>query len=444
MPSLTTLFAEHKNAVVSLNTLTTLRFPIDGTFIEVPVRESSTGFFLKIAKKRFIATTAHSLLLDPELAPFRFPASSSPFVRPEFIFVTVYNVDENRSFVYQATLVSLDPAADLALLRIDPCALWNRCNPTLRCQPWLEWGCSDKTKPGSKVLLISNPVTGFEFDFGPDRATNLLASHAIVADNRYIFPNSEVVTELFAIDRRTVFGESGAPILDNCGKLVAILTLSAGTIDFAAFSFGVPQSFAEPIFKLLAGAFQNCCPNPAPLDPRYFLEIFDPFGSFFIRQKAFLGISYVVPSPIDPLWPYPETSQVKELRGLIVTAVDPNSPAFGRLQVGDLILRISVFCEDKEPICLGPIPPDTVPGSLTLFELPGTVFCVEFQRRTPISTGFLTEIFTLQVPSIAYPPLAELRDLPFVSIERAKISWNRIKTKQTQAAQDAINAILNG
>jgi hypothetical protein len=158
------------------------------------------------------------------------PASimcSGPIGRVGPIHVGVSNVEskvenkiEHKSYCYQAKLVGIDGAGNLALLVIDKDAAWNKTNPPLPAtHRVLEWGKSRNLVSGDRIFVIGDTVSDVFQAEGAVLSGN-------IADNRYVDGNGKITGELLLLSNILSVGtRPGLPVINSDGKFVGI-TLS--------------------------------------------------------------------------------------------------------------------------------------------------------------------------------------------------------------------------
>ena len=141
--------------------------------------------------------------------------------------MTVTLVD-GRSF--RADVVGVDPAIDVALLRI----------PGARaCPPWC-WAIPNTLRPGQWVCAIGNPL-GYVHSVTVGVVSYL---------GRKLFDQS--LDAYIQTDAAISLGNSGGPLIDAQGRVVGITT--AVSAQAANIGFAVPISQVVPVLGQLARA----------------------------------------------------------------------------------------------------------------------------------------------------------------------------------------------
>ena len=209
--------------------------------------------------------------------------------------LTITLADEDA---FQAEVVGLAPERDLAVLRmIDP--------PAGLVE--LPVGDSSELSVGRKVMAIGNPF-GF---------SHTVTTGVISAINRSIRAEDRVYHDFIQIDASINPGNSGGPLLNINGNLIGINT--------AIYAKAQGIGFAIPISKA-----------------RKIISDLIQYGEVI---QAWIGIT--VQGIDEKLARY---LKVSAKRGVMVTSVEPQSPAQkAGLQEGDIILAI----DDKKINTIG-------------------------------------------------------------------------------------------
>jgi Do/DeqQ family serine protease len=195
-------------------------------------------------------------------------------------------LEDEREF--DAKIVGADPDSDLAVLQITSP---NRL-------PAVEMGSSDDLMIGETVIAIGNPF-GF---------SHTVTTGVISAINRSIRSEEMVFHDFIQIDASINPGNSGGPLLNINGDLIGINTAIYAKAQ--GIGFAIPINKAK---KIITDLIQ--------------------FGEVI---HAWVGIS--VQNLDRKLAGY---LNVPDKKGVVVKAVEPESPAFtAGLQEGDIILAI--------------------------------------------------------------------------------------------------------
>lgn len=135
-------------------------------------------------------------------------------------------LDDGRSFA--AEIVGVDPAVDLAVLKIDATGLTAAA-----------WGDSDKLEAGEMVWAIGSP-------YGLDQT---ITSGIISAKGRRDL-GSSVFQEFLQTDVALNPGNSGGPLVDVNGDVVGINSAIFGRA-YQGISFAIPSNLAKEVYDKL-------------------------------------------------------------------------------------------------------------------------------------------------------------------------------------------------
>lgn len=189
-----------------------------------------------------------------------------------------------------ADIVGVDPATDLAVLRI---------RGGSGRFPSVRFGDSDATRVGDWVIAIGNP-----FGLGGSLTAGVISARGREIGGRY---DDYLQTDV-AINR----GNSGGPLFNMDGEVVGVNTaIFSPTGASVGISFSIPSNIAAPIIRQLS-----------------------EFGE---TRRGWLGVN-VQAVTADMA----EALGLSAPRGAIVSRVDPDGPAFtAGLERGDLILAFN-------------------------------------------------------------------------------------------------------
>ncbi|MFW5706416.1 MAG: Do family serine endopeptidase [Bacteroidota bacterium] len=199
-------------------------------------------------------------------------------------------LNDNR--VFDAVVVGLDPATDLALLKIEGENL-----------PYAVFGDSDNVKVGQWVLAVGNPFN----------LTSTVTAGIVSATGRNIniLGGGTSIEAFIQTDAAVNRGNSGGALVNTSGELIGINAAIASTTgSFAGYSFAIPSNIAKKV----------------TMDLMEYGEV----------QRGFLGIN------IDDVTP----ARVREYglsvnRGVYVVNVGENTAGEeAGLQQGDVITAI--------------------------------------------------------------------------------------------------------
>jgi S1-C subfamily serine protease len=275
----------------------------------------SNGFFID---GHYIVAPAQSVLMPPSLTsvanryPLQDPSDlglgriKNVLTQPSRILVSVFNVNGKGSgFVYEAALVGVDGAGDIAVLKIKDfsCSQWNLCNPCIeQCHPKFKFGHSRSVKEGEKVYLLGDYVS-----VNGQRAFNAVAAlDGVVSDHRYIDYSGFATQELVLVSAGAYSHSSGLPILDGQGRVIGMQTTDLSAIngvkvgqlevkqhEGAGFVSGPSEKFMRRVVKTI---IRGKCPKEFNCD----LEtICDPVGAYYRYLKGYLGLGYSLFTGVD-------------------------------------------------------------------------------------------------------------------------------------------------
>lgn len=283
-----------------------------GTALEANIRTDVTlegnGFFIK---GHYIIVPSQTILMPPSLTSTanRFPFVNDAdillgrirnrMIRASRILVSVFNVNgRGHSFVYEADLIGVEGAGNLAVLKIDHSRAWNQGNPCIeRCHPYLKFGESRRVQPGEKVYLIGDYVSS---SMNP-RMFNAAGaiSEGIVSDHRYADYSGWNLAENVLVSANAYAESSGLPIINGQGRVIGMqttdvigrLNMLAGLPNMMAHQgdglVGGPSEFyMRDIIKTLIKGQCNRQQNPS------LQLITDSVGNYYRYRKAYAGIAY--------------------------------------------------------------------------------------------------------------------------------------------------------
>lgn len=279
----------------------------------VDIAQLGDGFFIK---GHYIITAASVVLMPPSLTsvvnryPFNNPIElgvtgtriQNEMVRASRILVTVYNVNGcGHAFVYEADLVGVDGAGNVAVLRINYKKPWNFSNPCIeKCHPFFKFGKSRAAKDGERVYVLGDYVSDNVFRMITNGAG--LIAEGIISDHRYTDYTGFVFPEIVLVDSNTYTFSTGLPIINCQGEVIAmqITDVTAVNDDFATTTEGqgwvggVSEFFMRRVIKALIKA--NGCRRSNDCHVEL---VNDTAGSFYRYKKGYLGIAYELLTGLD-------------------------------------------------------------------------------------------------------------------------------------------------
>jgi hypothetical protein len=406
------------------------------------------GFFIK---GHYIVCPAHVVLLPPSLTSVanRFPffdrndltlgVMKNQMIRASRILVSIFNVNgKGCSYIYEASLVGVDGAGDLAVLKINEKKNWNKCNPCIeKCHPFFTFGSSRAARSGEKIYLLGD-FLGNKHKF--DRTHNSVGSitEGIVSNHRYVDHNGWVLPETVLVSAGAYSLSSGLPIIDSQGLVIGMQTTDlTGTqrggrnllLDFiesrgSGFVAGPSEKFIRRIIKHI---IRGKCGEPA----RSHLEtVRDPVGSYVRFRKGYAGIGYRAHNGIS------HDSTTDYTSGDIIST-------FPRLRLdesGDFVTGPG--CKDIIGIevlgVAGVNPQPTVGVFDGVFYVPGGVGTVPFPASLPVSP-----FSRLQPGDI----ITHLDEIPIghhgLQVSPAVVTWRRLVDDQIDVAYKRKTNVTN-
>lgn len=314
-----------------------------GPNIRTDVILNGNGFFIK---SHYIVTPAHLVLLPPSLTSVvnRFPIFDvtntalgnikNQMIRASRILVSVFNVNgKGHSFVYEADLVGVDGAGDIAVLKINHMREWNRVNPVIqKCHPRFEFGRSRAAIDGEKIYIIGDYVSN-SLDLGMFNAAGAI-NEGLLSDHRYTDYSGYALAESLLISASAYSHSSGLPIINGQGEVIGMQTTDVvGAVPRFRFSntpvglsngTGVIENGVVSGTGILNSQFLNqaisagIVAGPSEFFMRNVIKklikadgcskklnclnlelICDPAGTYYRYKKGYAGIAYQLFSGID-------------------------------------------------------------------------------------------------------------------------------------------------
>ena len=139
---------------------------------------------------------------------------------------------------YPAKIVGTDPSSDLAVLRV--------AAPTSVLHP-LQFGDSSGVEVGDPVFAIGNP-------FGLERTMTAGIVSALGRDIEA--PDGVTIPNAIQTDAPINHGNSGGPLLDRFGRVIAINSqIEGGTVDAnVGIGFAIPSARAQTVANQIISA----------------------------------------------------------------------------------------------------------------------------------------------------------------------------------------------
>lgn len=263
------------------------------------------GFFIK---GHYIVAPAHLVLLPPSLTSVvnRFPFLNSDdlalgrikdqLIRASRILVSVFNVNgKGHSFVYEADLVGVDGAGDIAVLRINYKKQWNFCNPCVeKCHPFFTFGSSRASSDGEKVYLLGDYISN-----GVDRRLfNAVGaiSDGLLSDHRYLDYSGFALAETVLVSAPAYAFSSGLPILNCQGQVIGMQTTDLAAV-LPRINFPTTDITTTGVVSIAGGVTDVSIFDPILLEPG---ALTGGTGSFS-GSAAFVGTGSIAGSALNQL-----------------------------------------------------------------------------------------------------------------------------------------------
>lgn len=267
--------------------------------------------------------------IDQVLAIIFDPANPRSLADFFDVFITVYNVNGcGSSYVYRGYIVGVDFETGVAVFKIDRCDLWNKCAVPILKFPYLKFGISKCYGPGNPAHIIAT--------FADESPQGMASGSIVLNTNKEVM--GLITYESVVTDINVVPGVEGAPILDQCGYVVGVVTGitnvpdPAGAIRGVPYeghtAFGVSAAFIKPVVENLIEA--NLNPGCTPF------ALYNDIYGFNLYRHGSLGLCYyyrtgtdigvlsadvVYPPPIER-WYDPAYCQInRQLIGILVRQV---------------------------------------------------------------------------------------------------------------------------
>ena len=146
---------------------------------------------------------------------------------------TDVEVTLNNNKSYKATVVGVDPATDVALIKIDAAGL-----------PFIEFADSDKLRLGEWVLAIGSPLG--------EALRSTITAGIVSAKGRQMTgqqnPGEIKIESFIQTDAAVNPGNSGGDLVNKACKLVGINTMIVSTTQaYSGYSFAVPSNIVKKI-----------------------------------------------------------------------------------------------------------------------------------------------------------------------------------------------------
>ncbi len=351
---------------------------------------SCSGFF--VTATGYMVTGAHCVLSNI------FNETTQRYDPCVEFDVSVSNVNGVNGInkVFQARLVGYDQICDIAVLKIDG----------LTNQQFLKWGKSRQTPIGSRVFVLGNPAGVDEDSF----------ASGIVRDNKYNGEFPAFYVESVLTDGTIIGGNSGGPLLNSIGQVIAITNYGMG--DSNQLGGGVAQYIAENIVNQiiaydLAGrpvrtnfdASNNPLTIPSSSNYKFILNdgsrIYGALGTVLIQ----------IPRYLVPLFGIDDNLY----RGGFVVDLDPDSDLANYVDVYDIIISI-----DNQEV--GLFKNQITPSSILVNKSPYETVSIKYYK---ISEGF-SVLRTQTIILTRYPNQVTYNNDVMNAKDRLKVTVNKV------------------
>lgn len=264
----------------------------------------------------YILTTASAVLMPPSLgaAVNRYPyltfnnpdvtlgVFKDQMVRASRILVTVYNVNgSGKSFVYDASLIGVDGAGDIAILKINSNAPFNRFNACLKNHPHFEFGKSRALRPGNRVYLLGDYLASVNDSLYVNNSNfNVGIVEGLVTSSRHADHAGWALQDLVTVSAGQIgTAARGMPIVDEFGKLVALQTINSlsvmgTTLNDAAgvnTAYGIDGYIAGPSEFFMRNAIKEIIAGDCSRRRNNVAPICDAAGGYVRYHKAYAGLA---------------------------------------------------------------------------------------------------------------------------------------------------------
>ncbi|MBR0072556.1 MAG: trypsin-like peptidase domain-containing protein [Bacteroidales bacterium] len=196
-----------------------------------------------------------------------------------------------------AKLIGTDPATDLALIKIAAADL-----------TFIPFGNSDEAKIGEPVLAIGNP-----FNLTSTVTSGIISAKArnvnIIENTRGV---ESPIESFIQTDAAVNSGNSGGALVNGKAELIGVVTaIASGNGYYTGYSFAIPSNLAQ--------------------------KVVGDLKQYGYVQRAYLGVQV---SDVTP--EIAKNAGSKELKGLFITKVIPDYPAYNAgMRQGDIIRSIA-------------------------------------------------------------------------------------------------------
>lgn len=407
------------------------------------------GFFIA---HNIILCPAHLVLIPPTIIATnnRFPYENNQVPAPSGILpnrlvkVSRILVDVfvfNDMFTYQATLMGVDGAGDIALLFIDPKLDFNVTNPEIpKCHPHLCLTNNQKYCNGSAVYLIGDLTASI---FPLTKFGTYGITKGIISSNRFTDINGLVLPELILVNAHVPAQNTGLPIISKSGKVVGMqVTHTASLINRQTFDLA--NSFGDGATVGVTSCFMYPVINALLCKDKHTMIVPDALGPYKRYVKGYAGVYSSVLTGIDyditytptevlerfsPNGQFSNSPGFKGNRGVIVLAlagVDSEPyfvpganavPPFPPLVNSVLDVPLYSIVVELDDKVLGTLGNQRSPSSITWTKSSGEKVKVIYRSSANNYEAFYkTEITLEEYPPLMDFPWFKIGDYPIVNV----------------------------
>ena len=232
------------------------------------------------------------------------------------IYLFLYGM-EHESYAIPAVFVGGSANYDIAVLRVNESAVLKQALANGSAAPVTVSARGDLT-PGEEVLAIGNPSA-------TDLSGLSVTGGIVSVDSEYITMssitgNGETDLRVIRTDAAVNSGNSGGGMFNSSGELVGIVNAKLNSSSIEGIAYAIPVSIARGVAD---NVIDHCYGT-------------DKTGVY--RASLGLAVSETALSTVYD----PETGLLTKRQEITVTAVGTNTAADGSVEVGDVILSITV------------------------------------------------------------------------------------------------------
>jgi hypothetical protein len=261
---------------------------------------NGNGFFIT---DHYIVCPAHLVLIPPTVLTVnnRYPFVSVNQPAPNGlapdtvtsvsrILVDVQRVNcGKKAFTYEAQLVGVDGAGNIALLSIDFNRQWNlACPPIKKHHPYFCFGKSRCSYPGTECFTIGDFTSSL--DSGLAGCNSVVAG--VISNNRALDTTGYALPELVFASFPNHAEKTGAPIINKYGQVIALQTINIvganQTVPSQRRGFGQVSGVSQFFMETVINELRKGCHKRKATEH---LEIVNDLNGNYLKYlKGYLGI----------------------------------------------------------------------------------------------------------------------------------------------------------